>query len=116
MPTAPNPPPVAATQQTIQLATGVALAQTLPDEGTVMMFSVDYEVAQGEPSPSGYIWVIERARGVPAKLEVKLTAKGTLESALTAHWRPEDGPFHSHLEDRKGNRVSESIEMLQTGT
>jgi len=31
-------------------------------------------------------------------------------------WKPEDGPFHSHLEDRKGNRVSESIEMLQPGT
>ena len=58
--TAPSPPPTAVAQQLIQLSTGVALAQTLPDEGTVMMFSVDYEVAQGEPSASGYVWVIER--------------------------------------------------------
>ncbi|MFZ1935287.1 MAG: hypothetical protein WAU84_16325, partial [Thermoguttaceae bacterium] len=84
-------------------------------EGTMMMFSVDYEFAQGEPNTAGYIWVIERAHGAVAKLQVKLTAKGTLETALTTNWRPEDGPFHSHLEDRKGNRVSESIEMAQTG-
>ncbi len=80
-----------------------------------MMFSVDYEV-QGQPNASGYIWVIERAHGAAAKLQVKLTAKSTLTAAMTANWKPEDGPFHSHLEDRKGNRVSESIEMLEPGT
>ncbi len=79
-----------------------------------MMFSVNYEVAQGEPSASGYVWVIERAHGAAAKLPVKLMPKGTLPAKL--NWRPEDGPFHSHFEDRNGNRVSESIEMLQTGT
>jgi hypothetical protein len=110
----PSPPPTVA-QQSIQLATGVALAQTGP-EGTMMMFSVDYEVAQSQSSTSGYIWVIERAHGAAAKVEVKLTAKGTLETALTVNWRPENGPFHSHLEDWQGHRLSESIEMLQPGT
>ena len=80
-----------------------------------MMFSVDYEL-QGESNAAGYIWVIERAHGAAAKVEVKLTAKGTLMTSLTANWKSEDGPFHSHLEDRKGNRVSESIEMLESGT
>jgi hypothetical protein len=102
-------------QLSIRLSTGVALAQTGPD-GTMMLFSVDYEVTQGGPNASGYLWVIERAHGASAKLDVKLTAKGTLETAMTEKWRPEDGPFHSHLEDRKGNRLSESIEMLQPGT
>jgi len=82
----------------------------------MMMFSVDYEVAQGEPSTSGYIWVIERAHGNAGKVEVTLTAKGRLTAAMVVKWKPEDGPFHSHLEDRKGNRMSESIEMLQPGT
>ena len=106
---------MAVAQRPIQLATGVALAQTGP-EGTMMMFSVDYEVAQGEPSTSGYIWVIERAHGNAGKVEVKLTPKGTLRAGMTVKWKPEDGPFYSHLEDRKGNRMSESIEMLQPGT
>ena len=35
---------------------------------------------------------------------------------LIQGWRPEQGPFHSHLEDSKGDRVSESIEMSQPGT
>jgi hypothetical protein len=91
------------------------LAQTGP-EGTMMTFSVDYQVAQGQPSTSGYIWVIERAHGAPAKVEVKLVEKGTLETRLPLNWRPENGPFHSHLEDRQGHRLSESIEMFEPGT
>ena len=58
----PSPPPAVARQYSVQLATGVALAQTNPEVGMVMMFSVDYEV-QGEPNASGYIWVIERRTG-----------------------------------------------------
>jgi hypothetical protein len=115
--TAPSPLPSApvTAQNSIQLATGVALAQTGLD-GTMMMFSVDYEVAQGQPDTSGYIWVIERTHGPAAKVEVKLTAKGNLMTKLPADWRPENGPFRSHLEDRQGHRVSESIEMLEPGT
>ncbi len=82
-----------------------------------MSFSVDYEFAQGQPNTAGYIWVIERARGAAAKLPVKLAAKGNLQIVMTTtNWRPEEGPFHSHIEDRQGNRVSESIEMFQPGT
>ncbi len=80
----------------------------------MMMFSVDYEV-QGEPNTSGYVWVIERAHGKPARLDHKLEKKGTLQAAMVTGWRPEEGPFHSHLEDRSGRRLSESIEMLVTG-
>jgi hypothetical protein len=93
----------------IVLKVGVALPQTGLD-GTMMMFSVDYEFVQGEPNSSGYVWVIERAKGSPEKIEVKLAGKGNLPTGMP-QWRPEDGPFQSHIEDRNGNRLSESIEM-----
>jgi hypothetical protein len=112
----PSSPPSSSSptgQHSIALSTGVALPQT-GLEGTMMMFSVEYEV-QGEPNTAGYFWVIERAHGKPAKLERKLAKKGTLMAALQNGWRPEDGPFHSHIEDRSGHPLSESIEMLQTG-
>jgi hypothetical protein len=110
-PAAPEPtPPAVAAQTSIQLSTGVALPQTGP-EGTMMMFSVDYEFTQGTPdSQQGYVWVIERTHGAAARQRVRLATKGTLQTPIQK-WRPEDGPFNSHLEDRKGNRVSESIEM-----
>ncbi|MCE5269630.1 MAG: hypothetical protein LLG00_17265, partial [Planctomycetaceae bacterium] len=114
--TAPPRQPVAATatsEPTVTLSTGVALPQAGP-EGTMMMFSVDYEV-QGEPATGGYVWVIERAKGQPAKIDRNLSKKGTLEAGMIKGWRPEDGPFHSHIEDKNGARVSESIEMTQTG-
>ncbi len=102
--------PAPAAGKSIELSTGVALPQTGP-EGTMMMFSVDYEVVAGEPNAkAGYVWVIERAKGAPAKRAEQLKKKGTLEAAVF-HWRPEDGPFRSHIEDRKGKRLSESIDM-----
>ena len=113
-PATPEPPPPAAVgQSSIQLSAGVALPQTGP-EGTLMSFSVDYEFVQGEPSPEGYVWVIERAHGNPARQSVKLSKQGNLP-ILIQGWRPEDGPFQTHLEDRKGNRLSESIELHVTG-
>jgi hypothetical protein len=109
-PSAPAPPPpTAPAQLPIQLSTGVALPQTGP-EGTLMGFSVDYEFAQGEPNAEGYVWVIERARGAAAKQKAKLSQKGNL-MALIQGWQPEDGPFKSHIEDSKGMRQSDSIEM-----
>jgi hypothetical protein len=109
------PPQSAATTSvpSIHLSTGVALAQTGP-EGTMMGFSVDYEFAQGQPDSEGYVWVIERAHGNAARQQVRLTAKGTLQ-AMIQKWRPEDGPFTAHIEDRKGNPLSELIEMQQSG-
>ena len=95
----------------IRLSTGVALPQTGPD-GTMMMFSVDYEFIDGEPSDEGYFWVIERTRGKPATVKkgMKLSPKGNLPTPMPG-WLPDDGPFHTHIEDHKGNRISESIEL-----
>ena len=78
----------------------------------MMMFSVDYEIVQGGSDPSDYNWVIERAKGSPAKIEKKMAGRDNLTTGLEK-WRPEDGPFKSHIEDLKGNRLSESIEMQQ---
>jgi hypothetical protein len=107
------PPVVLPHQRPIAVTMGVALPQTGP-EGTMMMFSVEYEFIQGQPSPEGNVWVIERTHGAPAKLQRKLTRKATIEAAVFG-WRPEEGPFHSHFEDRNGNHLSDSIEMQQTG-
>ncbi len=111
------PPPLApprtiiTDRHSIELATGVALPQTGP-EGTMMMFSVEYEFVLGEPNPkSGYVWVIERAKGAPVKQAVRLSKKKTLYTAVQ-RWRPENGPFQSHIEDRDGKRLSASIDML----
>ena len=79
-----------------------------------MSFSVDYELSQGEPGSKGYVWVIERAHGASGKQQVQLSEKGTL-MVLIQGWRPEDGPFKSHIENAKGTRLSESIDMLQSG-
>jgi hypothetical protein len=106
--TSRSPAPAAGTPpgQTlpIRLATGVALPQTLPD-GTAMSFSVDYKFTAGQPEPSvQYFWVIERAQGVPTKQPVRLNAQGTLQGFTD--FRPEQGPFQTHLEDAHGNRLS----------
>lgn len=108
-PSKPKPKPSAA--MPIRLSTGVALPQTGPD-GTMMMFSVDYEFIDGEPNAEDYVWVIERAHGNPAtaRNEVKLSKKGNLPTPMPG-WLPDHGPFHSHIEDHKGHRVSESIEL-----
>jgi hypothetical protein len=105
----PSSKPAPAAQLPIRIAAGVALPQTGP-EGTLMSFSVDYEFAEGEPATAGYTWVIERAHGAAAKQKVQLKKQGNLMT-LVPGWRPEDGPFKSHIEDLKGNPVSESLEM-----
>ena len=74
-------------QLRIELSTGVALPQTGP-EGTLMAFSVDYEFAQGEPNAEGYTWVIERAHGGPARQQVSLSAKGTLQVSCPQNFIP----------------------------
>ena len=63
-----------------------------PAQGTLMSFSVDYEFVQGEPSPEGYVWVIERAHGNPARQSVKLSKQGNLP-ILIQGWRPRGRPF-----------------------
>jgi hypothetical protein len=103
----------AAREMPIQVSTGVALAQTLTD-GTTMGFSVIYKFLREEPQPSAqYVWVIERAWGEPAKTLVPLKPEGTLYTFPP--WRPEEGPFRGHFEDRSGNRLSRSIDLLPPG-
>ena len=76
-----------------------------------MGFSVEYEFIQGEPNPSmHYVWVIEPAKGQPAKFRGPLLSKGTLQ-IFVPQWRPENGPFESHIEDLSGNRLSGSISL-----
>jgi hypothetical protein len=107
----PSPPSGPAAERPIQLTGGQSLEQTTP-EGNAVGFHVDYQVANGEPNPAGYVWVIERAHGDPERQKVKLDRQGKLETMLLG-WRSEQGPFHSHLEDADGKQVSESVEMPQ---
>jgi hypothetical protein len=108
MPDVSKPQTASEGQQPIRLSAGVALPQTGP-EGTLMSFSVDYEFTQGEPA-SGYIWVIERAHGGPARQPIQLARQGNLPILING-WRPEDGPFQTHIEDRYGNKLSAVIEL-----
>jgi len=75
-----------------------------------MSFSVDYQFTQGEPDPAGYVWVIERTRGQPARLLGRLAREGNLMTLIPG-WRPEEGPFQTHIEDRSGKRLSTSAEL-----
>jgi hypothetical protein len=108
----PQPAPAARSSSAIRLSTGVALAQTGPN-GTMMLFSVDYEYLQGEPTPNRDVLVIERAHGGPHRVLVAQSKQQDGRSLATYRedWRPGDGPFHAHVEDAKGNRISESIEL-----
>ena len=97
-------------QPSIRLSMGVALAQTLPT-GTAMGFSVEYEFTRGGPNPSlRYVWVIEPTKGQPVKFMGPLKNRDTLQ-VFVQHWRPENGPFESHIEDANGNRLSRSISL-----
>lgn len=109
---APSPSPAATQTPPLQvdLSAGVALPQTGPT-GILMSFSVDYRIVEGQPTPSlGYVWVIQRQEGPPAKEPVRLTDHGTL-TALIPGWRPADGPFSGHLEDRNGSKLSRPIDL-----
>ncbi|MFH1923481.1 MAG: hypothetical protein ABIP48_26775 [Planctomycetota bacterium] len=98
-------------QPSIKLSAGVALPQSLPT-GTAMGFSADYRFTDGQPSPSSrYFWVIEPAKGEPVRMEVKLNDEGTLPPTFVPSFRPENGPFRTHVEDGYGNRLSPSLPL-----
>jgi hypothetical protein len=99
----------AAGEPSISLSVGIALPQPTVD-GTVMTFSVDYEFTHGGPGSSGQVWVIERARGAAAKKPVQLARDGNL-AIVVKGWRPEDGPFHTYIEDQSGRKLSPRIEL-----
>jgi hypothetical protein len=108
--TTAKPPAAPSGRASIRLSAGVALAQTLPT-GTAMGFSVDYQFTEGQPNPSSlYVWVIEPAKGPPARIKVRLSSKGTLQG-FALGWRPEHGPFEGHLEDARGNWLSGSLPL-----
>jgi hypothetical protein len=95
----------------IRLTHGQSLAQPGP-EGTMTGFSIGYEFVRGEPlSSAGYVWVIRRAAGAPARIPVRLNSKG--EWYKFEQWRPEEGPFQAHLEDAAGNQLSNTIDLRQ---
>jgi hypothetical protein len=54
--------------------------------------------------------VIGRSQGGPARQQVHLSKQGNLP-ILIPGWRPENGPFQTHIEDRNGNKLSESIDL-----
>ena len=112
-PTAPGPTP--GQQMSIDLSAGTALPQTGP-EGIMMGFSVDYQFVQGQPQPSApYFWVIERGGNrAPARIPVTLKPKDNLSKFING-WRPEEGPFQSHIEDSSGRRLSEDERMVAPG-
>jgi hypothetical protein len=108
-PVSQSPSPAAALS--IHLSAGTALPQTGP-EGTMMGFSVDYEFDQGQPQPSEtFVWVIERTQGEPARISRRLTANGNLSTDPFLPWRPEQGPFRTHIEDSSGHPVSETVDL-----
>jgi hypothetical protein len=94
----------------IKLSAGVALPQTGP-EGILMSFSVDYESPRA-PGNAAYVWVIERTKGKPAKVPARLTKSQGNLMAMIPGWRPNQGPFQAHLEDKAGKRISASVELV----
>ncbi len=105
--TRPETQPPKLSGVSIELSAGTALAQTLPT-GTAMGFSVDYRFTNGQPDPTAaYLWVIQPADGQPLAKPVRLQSRGTLQD-FAPQLRPENGPFHTHIEDQRGARLSES--------
>ncbi len=115
---APPVSTVPASAPEVRLRTGVALPQTLPT-GTAMGFSVDYEFVGDSPRPSSvYVWVLVRGDGTRAEIPAAVmnrSAQGTLQTFITT-WRPDDGPFKCHIEERTstnaGRAISNSIDLL----
>jgi len=108
--TRPTSQPAESSGVSIRLSAGTALAQTLPT-GTAMGFSVDYRFANGQPSTSAeYLWVIQTGDGQLLKKPVRLQSRGTLQD-FVPQLRPKNGPFRTHMEDYRGTRLSESLEL-----
>jgi hypothetical protein len=96
----------------IELKIGVGLPQTTI-EGTFVFFCVDCTILEDFPAPMECVWVIEPSKGDPVKIPEKIPRKKNLRAGPL--WKPENGPFKSHIEDRNGKRLSESIDMLPPG-
>jgi hypothetical protein len=97
-------------QESIKLSVGTSLPQTGP-EGIFMSFSVDYEV-QGNLQKKPHVLVIERQQGKPRKQPVKINEKSGNLVLMIDGWRPTEGPFYAHIEDKNGKRVSTKVELI----
>jgi hypothetical protein len=99
--------------QAVSLSAGVALAQTGPT-GILMSFSVDFYRSRQPVEGGRYLWIIERAKGTPSEQPTELVDEGTLQAVLVG-WRPEEGPFKTHIEeqlpDGSRRRVSQTLEL-----
>lgn len=106
--TAPDKPKPAAAAVT--LSAGTALPQSLAGT-TMMMFSVDYRFTKGQPDTSArYMWVIESSDGEKVKEPVSLQANGNLKNAFP-DFRPEQGPFHTCIEDPRGEEIASPVPL-----
>jgi hypothetical protein len=82
----------------IRLSAGTALPQTGPD-GTLMSFSVDYQVAGYQPEQGARcVLVIERGDRRRVEQPAEISASGTW-AAFVQGWPPEAGPFRAWIEE-----------------
>jgi hypothetical protein len=95
----------------IRLSNGVARPRTTLT-GTLISVSVDYQFVQGEPRPGTlYRWVIVAEKAKKGKRQaVSLQQRGTLE-ILLHNWRPEMGPFRTHIESSPSRKLSASVPL-----
>ncbi len=109
-PARPGGGSISSAENTIRLSAGVALAQTLPT-GTAVGVSVDYEFVDNPPgSPVNLVWAVESGNGQVIKQPVEMSARGTLQG-FVPQFRPEQGPFTTHIEDQSGRRLSKSLSL-----
>jgi hypothetical protein len=98
----------AGTELAVQLRTGVALPQTLPD-GTRVGVSVDYEVVGQLQSSSNYFLMVNAAsqeREILVSVDLS-SPRGTLQHFLPADAQPAAGPFTARIaEVQQGGRMA----------
>jgi hypothetical protein len=92
-PAVPSSPAVTASATRIQLSTGVALAQTLPD-GTSVLCSIDYQwVSGGAQQGVEYVWVIELGNGQRMSGPANVSKRSGTVQAILRGVKPDQGPF-----------------------
>ncbi len=89
---APGAPPTNASPR-IQLSTGIALAQTLPD-GTSVLCSMEYQWVGGGALPGvEYLWVIELGNGQRMTGLANVSKRNGTIQAILRGVKPDQGPF-----------------------
>jgi hypothetical protein len=81
----------------IQLSTGVALAQTLPD-GTSVLCSIDYHWVSGGAQPGvDYFWVVELGNGQRMNGSANVSKRSGTIQAILRGVKPDQGPFKAAI-------------------